>query len=92
MLKWKVMLYWVHKSFNCRRFILKKLREVDTLKNWQSILYAVVLALVAMVTGEIVTFIMLGFILMSLQNIHRTLKRMLELKEEDKSEIVTFEE
>lgn len=64
---------------------------MDKLKNWQSVLYAVLLALISIVTGEIVTFIMLGFILMSLQNIHKTLKNMLELKEEEKYSIESDE-
>ncbi|MEI3606309.1 hypothetical protein SPD48_11440 [Pseudogracilibacillus sp. SE30717A] len=61
------------------------------MKNWQSVLYVVVLALISIVTGEIVTFIMLGFILMSLQNIHKTLRSMLELKKEEKYSIESDE-
>ncbi|EKN71082.1 hypothetical protein BABA_02867 [Neobacillus bataviensis LMG 21833] len=40
--------------------------------------YAVILAIVSIYTGEIVTFVMLGFILMSLQNINSTLKKLVE--------------
>ena len=40
--------------------------------------YSLILGIVAIFTGEIVTFIMLGFILMSLQNIHSTLKKISE--------------
>ena len=52
------------------------------MNNWYYILYAIILALVSIVTGEIVTFIMLGLILVSLQNIHRTLKDILSVHEE----------
>ncbi|MBO0960509.1 hypothetical protein J1P26_12465 [Neobacillus sp. MM2021_6] len=40
--------------------------------------YAVILAIVSIYTGEIVTFVMLGFILISLQNINSTLKKVVE--------------
>ncbi len=40
------------------------------------ILYAIVLGVVSIVTGEIVTFIMLGFILLSLNNIHKILVKL----------------
>ncbi len=52
------------------------------MNNWYYILYAIILAIVSIVTGEIVTFIMLGLILVSLQNIHRTLKDILSVHEE----------
>ncbi|MEI3612187.1 hypothetical protein [Pseudogracilibacillus sp. SO30301A] len=52
------------------------------MNNWYYILYAIILALVSIVTGEIVTFIMLGLILVSLQNIHRTLKDILSVHQE----------
>ncbi len=52
------------------------------MNNWYYILYAIILALVSIVTGEIVTFIMLGLILVSLQNIHRTLKDIVSVHEE----------
>jgi len=38
------------------------------------VLYAMILGIVSFFTGEIVTFIMLGFILMALININTTLK------------------
>lgn len=41
-------------------------------------LYATILGVVAYFTGEIVTFVMLGFILMALNNILETLKEMKE--------------
>lgn len=39
--------------------------------------YAVLLAGISIYTGEIVTFIMLGFVLLALNNIHRTLVKIL---------------
>lgn len=39
------------------------------------VIYALLLGILAVYTGEIVTFIMLGLILMSLENIHRTIKK-----------------
>lgn len=53
-----------------------------SVNNWQYILLAIILAIVSIFTGEIVTFIMLGFILVSLQNINRTLKAILKDKTE----------
>lgn len=44
--------------------------------------YALILAIVSIYTGEIVTFVMLGFILISLQNIHSTLKKLLAAQKE----------
>lgn len=41
-------------------------------------LYATILVMVAFYTGEIVTFVMLGFILMALNNILETLKEIKE--------------
>ncbi|CAM3866716.1 hypothetical protein [Mesobacillus zeae] len=46
-------------------------------KDWLSTLYIVILAIFAFYTGEIVTFIMLGVILIVLTNINRTLKQLL---------------
>ncbi|HIS28432.1 MAG TPA: hypothetical protein IAA78_03150 [Candidatus Avamphibacillus intestinigallinarum] len=45
--------------------------------NWLFALYACLLAVVSIITGEIITYIMLGFILISLTNIHKTLKALL---------------
>ena len=45
--------------------------------NWLFALYACLLAVVSIITGEIITYIMLGFILISLRNIHKTLKALL---------------
>ncbi|WP_185807821.1 hypothetical protein [Lysinibacillus telephonicus] len=52
------------------------------MKGWIYGLYAVILAIVSIFTGEIVTFIMLGFILISLLNIHSTLKEILKVNKE----------
>ncbi|UFU00533.1 hypothetical protein KO561_06215 [Radiobacillus kanasensis] len=46
-------------------------------------LFAVVLAILSLYTGEVVTFLMLGFILISLQNINMTLKKLVKQKESD---------
>ncbi len=46
------------------------------MNNWLYGLYALILGIFAFFTGEIVTFIMLGFILLSLNNINTTLKKM----------------
>ncbi|WP_187445731.1 hypothetical protein [Bacillus infantis] len=46
------------------------------MSNWWYSLYFVILAIASFFTGEIVTFIMLGFILLSLNNINNTLKKI----------------
>ncbi|WP_194709692.1 hypothetical protein [Radiobacillus deserti] len=46
-------------------------------------LFAVILAVLSFFTGEIVTFLMLGFVLISLQNIHMTLKKLVQQKENE---------
>ncbi|WP_017185761.1 hypothetical protein [Alkalibacillus haloalkaliphilus] len=55
------------------------------MQNFYFITLAFVLGIVAFITGEIVTFIMLGFILLSLQNIHRVLKEMLEVQKQSQN-------
>ena len=52
------------------------------MNNWFFGLYAIVLAIVSLYTGEIVTFIMLGFILLALNSIHSTLKELLKTTKE----------
>ena len=52
------------------------------MKGWLYGLYAIIIAIVSIFTGKLVTFIMLGFILMSLQNIHSTLKEILKVNKE----------
>jgi len=51
---------------------------LEFFKNGLHILYAVILAVVSFFTGEIITFIMLGFILMALLTINETLKKILK--------------
>lgn len=46
------------------------------MSNWLYILYAVILGIVSWFTEEIVTFVMLGVILISLNNINSTLKKI----------------
>ena len=46
------------------------------MSNWLYILYAVFLGIISLFTGEIVTFIMLGIILLALNNINATLKKI----------------
>lgn len=53
------------------------------MNNWLFGLYAIVLAIVSLFTGEIVTFIMLGFILLALNSIHSTLKKLLKSTKEE---------
>lgn len=45
------------------------------------VFYGVLLAALSIFTGEIVTFLMLGFILVALNNINTTLKKSLKEKE-----------
>ncbi|WP_200868649.1 hypothetical protein [Bacillus cihuensis] len=52
------------------------------MNGWLYGLYALIIAIVSIFTGELVTFIMLGFILISLQNIHSTLKEILKVNKE----------
>lgn len=47
------------------------------MNNWLYVLYAILLGAVSVFTREIVTFIMLGFILIALFNINSTLKQLL---------------
>ncbi|MBU5468048.1 hypothetical protein KQI49_14560 [Virgibacillus sp. MSJ-26] len=48
---------------------------------WYYTFYAILLAALSIFTGEIVTFLMLGFILLSLNNINFTLKKILKTKQ-----------
>ncbi|WP_202908637.1 hypothetical protein [Halalkalibacillus sediminis] len=49
-------------------------------------LYAFLLGVISLVTGEIVTFVLLGFILMTLHSIHSTLKEILEVNKRGKEQ------
>ncbi|MGM8215470.1 hypothetical protein ACLIA0_07825 [Bacillaceae bacterium W0354] len=46
--------------------------------NYWYTLFAIILGVVAIFTQEVITFIMLGFILIALVNINNTLKKVLE--------------
>lgn len=52
------------------------------MNNWLYGLYALILGIVSFFTGEIVTFIMLGFILIALININSTLKKIYKKDDE----------
>ncbi|MCM3490150.1 hypothetical protein M3689_12590 [Alkalihalophilus marmarensis] len=52
------------------------------MNQWWYSFYFIVLGVVAFFTGEIVTFVMLGFILMSLNNINNTLKKIYKINKE----------
>lgn|GEM_PF-943741 len=69
------LMLW-HQLFNivAKRSVL----YLEFFKNGLHILYAVILAVVSFFTGEIITFIMLGFILMALLTINETLKKILK--------------
>ncbi|WP_179301753.1 hypothetical protein [Neobacillus jeddahensis] len=54
------------------------------MNSWLYGIYAIILAIVSIFTGEIVTFVMLGFILISLQNILSTLKKLVEVNQSKK--------
>lgn len=53
------------------------------MKNWLYSLYFIVLGVVSFFTQEIVAFVMLGFILISLTNIDSTLKEILQVKKKE---------
>ncbi|MBM7553592.1 hypothetical protein [Thalassobacillus pellis] len=55
------------------------------MRNTLYTIYALVLGIVAFYTGEIVTFMMLGFILITLNNINATLKRLIKVNEDNGS-------
>ncbi|MDQ0271737.1 hypothetical protein J2S17_003625 [Cytobacillus purgationiresistens] len=46
------------------------------MSNWLYIVYALILGVVSIFTGEIITFVMLGFISLSLFNINSTLLKI----------------
>lgn len=54
------------------------------MNNWWFSFYFLVIGIVSFFTGEIVTFIMLGFILLALNNIHTTLKQIYKQNNGDK--------
>lgn len=48
------------------------------MNNWLYTLYFVVIGIVSFITKEIVTFLMLGFVIIALHNINSTLKEILQ--------------
>ncbi|MCC3359260.1 hypothetical protein [Bacillus sp. REN16] len=56
------------------------------MNNWWYSFYFMVLGVVSFFTGEIVTFIMLGFILLALNNINSTLKKIYKQNNADKQD------
>ncbi len=52
------------------------------MNNWLYTEYLVVIGIISFITGEIVTFVMLGIILITLNNIHATLKDILRVQKE----------
>lgn len=61
------------------------------MNSWMYGLYAVILGVISFFTGEIITFVMLGFILLSLNNINTTLKKFYK-KENMQQNIVNKKE
>ncbi|MDT8863043.1 hypothetical protein N0O92_23100 [Alkalihalobacillus sp. MEB130] len=55
------------------------------MSNWWYSVYFLIIGVIAFFTGEIVTFIMLGFILLSLTNINNTLKKIYKMKKGNKT-------
>lgn len=53
------------------------------MKNWSYILYVFILGIISFITHEVVTFVMLGVILVSLNNIHSTLKDILAVNKQN---------
>lgn len=52
------------------------------MNNWWYTFFMIVLGIVGIFTGEIITFIMLGFILVALININTNIKKLIEQKHE----------
>lgn len=55
------------------------------MNNWWYSFYLLILGIVSFFTGEIVTFVMLGFIFLSLNNINSTLKKIYQQNKDKKS-------
>ncbi|MBM7660315.1 hypothetical protein JOC85_001082 [Bacillus mesophilus] len=53
------------------------------MKNWLYTLYFFILGVISFITREVVTFIMLGLVLISLNNIHSTLKEILKVNKKE---------
>lgn len=54
------------------------------MNNWMYSIFALILGIVSFITGEIVTFIMLCFILIALININTTLKNNIKTDDDKK--------
>lgn len=54
------------------------------MRNWLYTFYFVVIGIIALYTKEIVTFLMLGFVIIALHNINSTLKEILKNMKEQK--------
>lgn len=57
------------------------------MNNFMYSLYALLLGIIAFFTGEIVTFVMLGFILIALININTTLKKIANKDDDNRKSI-----
>ncbi|MCV9884357.1 hypothetical protein [Metabacillus halosaccharovorans] len=53
------------------------------MSNWWYGFYFLILGVLSFFTGEVVTFVMLGFILLSLNNINNTLKKIYKINKKD---------
>lgn len=53
------------------------------MKDKWNTLYIFIIGVISIYTQELVTFLMLGFILIALNNIHRTLKEILKVKKNE---------
>ncbi|WP_453996316.1 hypothetical protein [Bacillus nitroreducens] len=54
------------------------------MNNWWYRIYFIIIGIVSFFTGEIVTFVMLGLILIALNNINTTLKKIYQQNLEKK--------
>ncbi len=57
---------------------------VRKMNNWWYRIYFIIIGIVSFFTGEIVTFVMLGLILIALNNINTTLKKIYQQNLEKK--------
>jgi len=53
------------------------------MNNWMYSFFALILGIVSFFTGELVTFVMLSFILIALININTTLKNKIKTDDDD---------
>lgn len=59
-------------------------KRVVFMNNWMYSFFALILGIVSFFTGELVTFIMLSFILIALININTTLKNKIKTDDDKK--------